>query len=134
MASVKRFEELEAWQKARELARLVYGLTSDGEWARDYGLRDQIRRAAVSVMCNVAEGFERRGAAEFGRFLLIAKASAAEVRSQLYLALDLEYISQDRFEAAKALAESVSRMIAGLARYLKSESAAHSEHAVCGTF
>lgn len=119
MASVKRFEELEAWQKSRELARLVYRMTSDGCWAKDYGLRDQIRRAAVSVMSNIAEGFERRGAVEFGRFLVIAKASAAEVRSQLYLASDLGYLDDASFEAAKALAESVSRMIAGLANYLK---------------
>lgn len=122
MASVKRFEELEAWQKARELAGLVYRLTSEGKWVKDFGLRDQIRRAAVSVMSNIAEGFERRGAAEFGRFLLIAKASAAEVRSQLYLALDLGYLSQAEFDEARASAESVARMIAGLARYLKSGS------------
>ena len=93
MASWKRFEEVEAWQRARELTKLVYQMSTQGDGAKDFGLRDQIRRAAVSIMSNIAEGFERRGAVEFSRFLVVAKASAGEVRSQLYVALDLGYIS-----------------------------------------
>lgn len=83
MAGVKWFEDLIAWQKARTLTGLVYEITNDGAFARDYGLRDQIRRAAVSVMSNVAEGFARGGRAEFHQFLVVAKGSCSELRSQL---------------------------------------------------
>lgn len=93
MAAFKRFEDIQAWQLGRELNRVVYGLTSDGAFARDFGLKDQIRRASISVSSNVAEGFGRRSPKEFARFLDIALGSAAEVQSQLYLALDLGYLS-----------------------------------------
>lgn len=119
MASFQRFEEIEAWQKARQLTKMIYGITSKGDWAKDFGLRDQIRRASVSAMSNIAEGFERRTSAEFARFLVMAKASAGEVRSQLYVALDLEYVDCNTFAEAYKLAETTSRMVAGLASYLK---------------
>jgi len=120
MTTIKRFEDMKAWQKARELTSLVYQLTSEGSWARDFGLREQIRRAAVSVMSNVAEGFERRGDVEFARFLTMAKGSAGEVRSQLYVALDLAYVDERDFARARTLAEETSGMIAALMRYLRS--------------
>ncbi|PSQ92571.1 MAG: four helix bundle protein, partial [Bacteroidetes bacterium SW_4_67_19] len=85
MATFHRFEDIESWQKARRLARRIYELTGNGDFARDFGLRDQIRRAAVSIMSNIAEGFERGSRREFARFLDIAKASAGEVRSPLYV-------------------------------------------------
>lgn len=119
MATIERFEDIEAWQNARELTKCVYEVTADGQWNRDYGLRDQIRRAAVSIMSNVAEGFERGGATEFGRYLTMAKASAGEARCQLYVALDVEYIDQKTFVRLRALAEKTSGMIAGFANYLK---------------
>lgn len=119
MTTIRKFEEVEAWKRARELTKLIYQISSKGDWAKDYGLRDQIRRAAVSTMSNIAEGFERRGAVEFIRFLVIAKASAGEIRSQLYIALDLNYIDSTTFANAKQLAETTSSMIAGLANYLK---------------
>ena len=95
-----RFEDLIAWQKARDLTRLIYQLCNDGNFARDYGLRDQVRRAAVSVMSNLAEGFDRAGRSEFHQFLVIAKGSCAEVRSQLYVALDAGYLPQVEFDKA----------------------------------
>jgi four helix bundle protein len=94
MATFKRFEEIGAWQKSRELTREIYKITAAGRFGRDYGLRDQIRRASVSIMSNIAEGFERSGSGEFGQFLSTAKGSAGEVRSQLYVALDQEYLPQ----------------------------------------
>lgn len=109
-----KFEELIAWQKARELAREVYALSADGKFARDYGLRDQIRRAAVSVMSNLAEGFDRGSRAEFHQFLVVAKGSCAEVRSQLHVALDVGYMSQKQFERVLKKAEEVSRIIGAL--------------------
>jgi four helix bundle protein len=98
MATISRFEEIEAWQLARELTNLVYGFTGQEKFSRDFGLKDQIRRAAVSAMSNIAEGFESQTQAQFIRYLGIAKASAAEVRSQLYVALDQQYITQDEFK------------------------------------
>lgn len=111
---VERFEDLIAWQKARELTREVYRVTRSGEFARDFGLRDQIRRASVSIMSNIAEGFDRSGKAEFHQFLVIAKGSAAEVRSQLYVAHDSGYIRQDVFSNLMSLAEEISRIVNGL--------------------
>lgn len=121
MASAKTFEQLAVWQKARELTKVIYAATSDGRWAKDYGLRDQIRRAAVSIMSNIAEGFERTGENEFGRFLSMAKGSAGEVRSQLYVALDVHYLDERPFAELRAQVVEVSRMISGLADYLKND-------------
>lgn len=111
---VERFEDLIAWQKSRELTTRIYTLSQNGNFARDYGLRDQIRRAAVSVMSNLAEGFERGGRAEFHQFLVVAKGSCAEVRSQLFVALDVGYISEEEFEQAVGQATEVARIIGGL--------------------
>ena len=118
MARVVRFEELEAWQKARELVRSIYFVTSKGAFSRDYPLGDQIRRPAVSLMSNIAEGFERGGDQEFKQFLAIAKGSAGEVRSQLYAALDAEHLTRQEFLSLRRLALESSRLIAGLMRYL----------------
>ena len=119
MATLKRFEDIEAWKKARELSRDVYRCSKVGAFARDFGLRDQIRRAVVSVMSNIAEGFERGGTAEFVQFLAVAKGSAGEVESQLYVALDQEYISEEQFHSLKQTAVSTKRLIAGLMSYLR---------------
>jgi four helix bundle protein len=116
MAGVQKFEDLIAWQKARILAKEIYQATNKGEFARDFGLRDQIRRAAVSVMSNIAEGFERKSPADFMRFLLIAKASCAEVRSQLYLALDISYIEKADFDKLSSLTDEVSKLISAFRR------------------
>jgi four helix bundle protein len=97
MPTIKRFEDLHAWQSARELVRMVYEDTGQKEFSRDFGLKDQIRRAAVSVMSNIAEGFGSGSDAEFVRFLGIARRSDSEVQSQSYVALDLKYISQEHF-------------------------------------
>ena len=114
MAKIERFEDLIAWQKARELAKLIYTVSSSGRFAQDWGLRDQIRRASVSVVSNIAEGFDRSGKAEFRQFLVIAKGSCAEVRAQAYVALDIGYINKEHFEAIYALAEETGRIINGL--------------------
>jgi len=98
MSTIKRFEEIKAWQEARGLANLVYGISNEGGFAKDFGLRDQLRRAAVSVGSNIAEGFARNGNREFAKFLWIAKGSIAEVQSQLYTAMDVGYISEDQFQ------------------------------------
>lgn len=114
MTGVKRFEDLIAWQLARELTKAIYGITCQSRFARDFGLRDQIRRAAVSVMSNIAEGFERAGAKEFHQFLVVAKASCAEVRSQLYVALDNGYLDESHFQELHALTDRTSRIIGAL--------------------
>lgn len=118
MATINRFEEIEAWQTARELTRCVYDLTNQGSFARDFGLRDQIRRASVSAMSNVAEGFESRTNALFKDYLGRAKASAGEVRSQTYVALDAGYFTQDQFRQVFSLAEQCSRQISRFINYL----------------
>jgi four helix bundle protein len=111
---IARFEDLIAWQKARELAREIYTASNAGKFGQDFGLRDQIRRAGVSIMSNIAEGFERGSSAEFHHFLTIAKASCAEVRSQLYVALDVGYIERALFASLSAHAEEVAKIIGGL--------------------
>jgi four helix bundle protein len=108
------FEELAVWQKSRELTRQIYDVTGAGDFARDFGLRDQIRRAAVSIMSNIAEGHERGGRAEFHQYLVIAKGSCAEVRCQLYVALDAGYLEKARFEQLKNISEEVGRMLSGI--------------------
>jgi len=120
MATINRFQDLEAWQLARALNREVYGATARGSFSRDFALRDQIRRASISISSNIAEGFGRRSPADFARFLTIAKASAAEVHSQLYLALDLDYLSEEDFGELASGVERVSRVIGGLLSYLRS--------------
>jgi len=111
---VERFEDLIAWQKARQLTVEIYRITAQGEFAKDFGLRDQIRRAAVSVMSNIAEGFDRGSRGEFHQFLVVAKASCAEVRSQLYVALDVGYIVQEIFSNLNSNTDELSRIIGGL--------------------
>ena len=114
MSKVERFDDLIAWQKARELTKRIYEVTRQGDFAKDFGLKDQIQRAAVSIMSNIAEGFERGGRAEFHQFLSTAKASCAEVRSQLYVALDTGYLSQSAFDQLQSLAEEVGKILSGL--------------------
>ena len=120
MGTIERFEDIEAWKKARELTRIIYTITAKGDFAKDYGLRDQIRRASVSVMSNIAEGFERGGNKEFRQFLSMAKGSAAEVRSQLYVAFDSGYLEESDFRTLYELAEETGRLIGGFMRYLES--------------
>ena len=111
---IERFEDFIAWQKARKLTADIYRVTSEGRFARDFGLKDQIRRAAVSSMSNLAEGFERGRPAEFHQFLSIAKASCAELRAQLYVALDVGYISLSTFDRLMAQATEVGQILGGL--------------------
>ena len=113
MARIEKFEDIEAWQRARQLAKAVYAVTSEGKFARDFGLRDQIQRAAVSVMSNIAEGFERGGDVEFRRFLAIAKGSAGEVKAQLYVALDAGLIDQTAFDSLYKMATETGNLIGG---------------------
>jgi len=115
------FEELIAWQKARELTREIYRVTATGVFARDFGLRDQIRRAAVSVMSNIAEGYERGGRNEFHQFLVIAKGSCGEVRAQLYIAHDIGYLDAKAFEKLKTDTEELSRILAGLKKSVQQQ-------------
>ncbi len=119
---IKYFEDLQVWKTARELTSKVYAVTSDGAFSKDFGLRDQIRRAAVSVMSNIAEGYERGGNQEFIQFLSIAKGSCGEVRSQLYVAVDQAYL--DRREGEKLIDEfrKLSIMINNFMEYLKGSS------------
>jgi len=118
MAKFNSFEEIIAWQKARELNIKIYKITNQNNFAKDYGLRDQIRRSIISVSSNIAEGFERETSKEFKRFLYVAKASIGEVRSQLYLSVDLNYISKDKFEELYENATDISKMLSGLIKYL----------------
>jgi len=122
MATIERFEDLDVWQTARALTNRVYEHTRQDPFAKDFGLRDQIQRAAVSVMSNIAEGFESRTQAVFIDLLGRARGSAAEVRSQLYLALDRAYIVESQFNGGYELADKVSRQIYRLVRYLESTS------------
>ena len=121
MAAITRFEEIHAWQTARQLTNLVYDLSDTGRFTKDFGLKDQIRRASISVMSNIAEGFESHTQALFINYLGRAKASAGEVRAQLYIAIDRTYIAQEQFDTACALAEKVSRQLYGFIRYLEAQ-------------
>ena len=111
---IERFEDFIAWQKARKLTSNIYKVSNIGEFARDFGLKDQIRRAGVSVMSNIAEGFERGRPTEFHQFLSIAKGSCAELRSQLYVALDVGYVVCDDFRTLMSEAVEVGQIVGGL--------------------
>ena len=119
MPIYNRFEELPVWKLARKLTILVYRLTHHNEFTKDFGLRDQIRRASISVMSNIAEGFEHETQAQFESYLGKARASAGEIRSQLYIAYDLNYLSELQFEEAVLLAEECSKQIYGYIKYLR---------------
>ncbi len=119
MTTFKRFEEIEAWQEARKLVKQLYSLSKTEKFSRDFGLRDQVRRASVSIMANIAEGHERGGSGEFIQFLSIAKASAAEVKSHLYVALDQEYVGEQRFNELIDQVEITARKLSKLIEYLR---------------
>ncbi len=123
MATFTRFEDIESWQKARHLARAIYLATSQGPFAKDYGLRDQIRRSAVSIMANIAEGFGRGGNKEFVVFLGYARGSCAEVKSHLYVAFDSGLLVQGDFDSLYALAGEIEGLISGLMKYLAASEA-----------
>ena len=114
MAKVQKVEDLIAWQKAEALAELVYSACRSGELARDFGLRDQMQRAAVSVMSNIAEGFERKTTTDFSHFLYIAKGSLGELKSQLFLAARLKLIPLSVFGPTYSLADETGKVISGL--------------------
>jgi four helix bundle protein len=119
MNKIEKFEDIIAWQKARELTKEIYKCTRSGEFARDYGLKDQIRRASVSAMANVAEGFERGGDKEFIQFLSTSKGSCGEVKSHLYVALDQAYVTPIAFDQLYGQASEVSRLLSGFMAYLR---------------
>ncbi len=118
MATIKKFEEIEAWQKARLLAKEIFAISSSTDLSKDYRFRDQINAAAGSIMDNIAEGFERGGRIEFINFLTIAKASCAEVRSQLYRLLDRKYITEERFNELYKLSEEIGNKLGAWINYL----------------
>lgn len=120
MSTFKSFEEIVSWQKARVLCKEVYLLSSTEKFSKDFGLRDQTRRSAISVMANIAEGYERKSDGDFKRFLNISKGSLAEVKSHLYIALDLEYISEEKFNELTSDIEEINKTLYGLINYLKS--------------
>jgi len=119
MATAQQFEDLHVWQDARALVNSIYTTSKQRDFYRDLSLREQIRRATISAMSNIAEGFERGTRKEFIQFLSIAKGSVGEVRSQLYIALDQEYMNQTKFSELKELAVTLSRRIATFMAYLE---------------
>jgi four helix bundle protein len=119
MAGFKKFEDIKAWQKAREATRIIYRATTTGAFSNDYDLRSQIRKASISIMANIAEGFGRRSDKEFANFLNIAHASACEVQSHLYIALDLNYINQTDFDVLYDSLNEITRMIYALGEHLR---------------
>lgn len=118
MARIEKFEDIEAWQKARFLNKEIYRITNGTIFSKDFSLRDQVRRASISIMANIAEGFGRRGDRAFKNYLDIAHASSAELQSHLYIALDLEYISEEEFSGFYRQNDEISKMIQGFKRYL----------------
>lgn len=118
MSQINTFEEIIAWQKARTFNKRVYEITSNEFFKKDFDLARQLRRASVSISSNISEGFERNTDKEFIHFLYIAKGSSVEIRSQLYLALDLNYVTQKEFETLFFEITTISKLISGLIKYL----------------
>lgn len=121
MATILKFEDIIAWQKALELSDLIYSHSNKEKFSKDFGLRDQMRRASISVVSNIAEGFEREGNNQFIYFLLVAKASAGELRAQLYIARNQNYISMNEFEIINQKVIEVSKTISGFISYLRTQ-------------
>ena len=119
MAAIEKFEDIKAWQEARELLKSIYEITSKGNFSKDWELKNQIRRSAVSVMSNIAEGFDRSSDKEFIQFLRIATGSCSELKSQLYVALDQKYIINELFSKIYQKATEVTKLINGFIRYLR---------------
>ncbi len=119
MATLTRFEDIEAWQMGRELKRAIYAASKAGEFSPDYALKDQIRRAAISVTANIAEGFGRSGNREFIQFLSNAKGSCAEIQDHLYTALDEGYVKESDFQRLYEQAAVVGRKIGAFMNYLQ---------------
>lgn len=117
---IERFEDLEVWQLARKLVNSIYTLTNDRNIVKDFGFTSQIQRCAVSIMSNIAEGFERKSKKEFIHFLYIVKCSSGELRSQLYIAMDLAYINKKTFDENYKLIEMISKSLSGFIKYLQS--------------
>lgn len=118
---IERFEDLKVWQYSRTLVSSIYGLTSNNSFSKDFGLKDQIQRASISIMNNIAEGFERDNNKEFIRFLTYSKGSAGEVRSLLYVAQDLKYISDEEFQNTYDLSVDIIKQIANFIKYLRKQ-------------
>ncbi len=119
MPNIERFEDIESWKRARIVTQKIYELSSRGDFGRDFGLKDQIRRSSISIMSNIAEGFERDGNREFTNFLSIAKGSCGEARSQLYVALDQNFVTTEDFEWTYDHLTQTGRMIGGCMNYLR---------------
>jgi len=119
MAKIRKFQDIKAWEKSRDLTKEIYNITNNKKFTKDWGLKDQIRRASVSIMSNIAEGFSRQTDKEFAQFLYIAKGSASEVQSHLYIAYDLSYISEEIFKSLLEKTEEIINLIGGFVRYLK---------------
>ncbi len=119
MAKIDRFEDLDVWQKARQLAHAIHLKTCEGSFSKDFSLRDQINRSSGSIIDNIAEGFEREGRREFIQFLSYSKASAAEVRSQLYRAKDRNHINENEFKDLLTQTEAIGKMLGGFMNHLK---------------
>ena len=119
MSKITKFEDIEAWKRSRELNKLIYKVSNKSNFSKDWGLRDQIRRSSVSVMSNIAEGFDSDSMIEFARYLAISRRSASEVQSQLYVALDQSYINKEEFANLYNENEEIKRMITGFIKYLR---------------
>lgn len=117
---IEHFEDLDCWKDARELAKVVYRATKQGSFKQDFSLTDQARRAATSIMANIAEGFSRQSDREFAQFLFISKSSASELQSHLYVALDQDYVESSLFETLYSQLEVIQKRISSLIKYLKS--------------
>ncbi len=117
--TITRFEDIEGWKRARVLTQQVYQISGAGHFNRDFALRDQVRRASISIMSNIAEGFERDGNKEFAQFLSIAKGSVGEVKSQFYVALDAGFINETQFTSLYGQADETGKLIAGFRHYLQ---------------
>lgn len=119
MSKIERFEDIKAWQKSQDVVNTIYKISNDGNFNKDFALRDQMRRAAISIPSNIAEGFSRNSNKEFVQFLFIAKSSASEIQTQLYLALDQHYISQEQFDNLYEELEIISKQISKFITYLR---------------